>query len=533
MGAKRLFLNGCVITGDTGFTLAEALLIDGNRIVLTGTAADCRAAAGAGAEIVDLQGGCVLPGFIDCHSHLLDYGDSLESVDLLDTRSFEQIVARVAEKVRTTPRGEWIYGRGWNPTMWDDPAYPDHAALSAISPDNPVVLGRSDGHAAIANAAAMAAAGIDATTPDPADGQILRRADGSPTGTFVEGALMLVKSHIPPLTPAQRRRMMRTAACKLHGFGVTGIHDAIEKAEYIDDFLTLAAEGALGLRVAGMLLDTGEADLAAHLARFAGIDDPTGFFTLRCFRLLADGGLGAQGAALFEPYADRPDHAGFLMIGRERIEQAAEAALAIGWHLCTHAIGDRAVAYVLDAYEAVLARHPGRDHRFKLEHASLIGDGDFARIGRLGVIPSVQPAHVVADLPWIEKRLGNERIGRVFAFRRMLDQGAILAMGSDFPVESADPLWGFYCGLTRATADGLPSGGWMPGEKLDRAALVHGYGHRAALAGFQEQMIGTLAPGKRADLAVIDRDILTVEPEALLSARVTHTFVDGELVAGG
>lgn len=530
---KRLFLNGCVIAGGAGFTLADALLIDGNRIAMLGSVSDCRAAAGGSVAEIDLQGGCVLPGFIDSHAHLLDYGEALESVDLRETRSFDAIVDKVAKTVRITPGGEWIYGRGWNPTLWDDPGYPDHARLSAVSPDNPVVLGRSDGHAVIANAAAMAAAGIDAATPDPADGQILRQADGTPTGTFVEGALLLVKSHIPALNAAQRRRMMQTATRALHSFGITAIHDAIEKTEYVDDFLALAADGKLHLRIAGMLLDTGEADLDAYIARFAKIEDRSGFFMLRCLRLLADGGLGAQGAALVEPYADRSDHAGFLMVDRARIEAAGEAALAHGWQLCTHAIGDRAVAHVLDAYEAVLARHPGRDHRFKLEHASLIAESDFARIGRLGVIASVQPAHVAADLPWIEQRLGAGRISRVFAFRRMLDAGVRLAMGSDFPVESANPLWGFYCGLTRATAEGRPAGGWMPDQKLDHASLVRGYGDWAAYAGFQERMIGTLAPGMRADLAVVDRNILTVEPEALIEARVTHTYVDGVLVAGG
>jgi predicted amidohydrolase YtcJ len=400
------------------------------------------------------------------------------------------------------------------------------------------VLTRVDGHAVLANGLALAAAGVDRRTPDPEGGEILRDAAGEPTGVLIDNATLLVENVAPAPGREDLRRLLTTATRRCLSLGLTGVHDAglgypsddeRARAGYPtwDVMREMADAGELGLRVYGMV---GGQPLPpeAYLRREPEIGRAGGMLTVRTVKLYADGALGSRGAALLEDYADRPGHRGLLLTDPARIEETVRQAVDAGYQVGVHAIGDRANRVVLDVYERILAEHPGEDLRLRIEHAQVIAPGDIPRFAALGVIPAMQPTHATSDMYWAEKRLGRKRLAGAYAWRSLLDAGVShLPLGSDFPVESANPFWGWYAAVTRQDAEGQPAGGWMPGQRLDREEALQGFTLDAAYAAFQEDDLGSLSPGKLADFLVLDRDPLTVPAAELRHTRVLETWVGG------
>jgi predicted amidohydrolase YtcJ len=487
---------------------------------------------------VDLSGRVVIPGLIDSHAHLLNLGEFLEQVDLVGTRSYDEVLERVARRVASSDPGTWIFGRGWDQNDWEAREFPERPALDALSPRNPVVLTRVDGHAVLVNGPALAAAGIDRNTPEPEGGEILRDAAGEPTGILVDNATLLVENVAPAPGPEDLRRMLAAATRHCLALGLTGVHDAGlgyaaddegARAGYPtwDVMREMADSGELGLRVYGML---GGQPLPpeAYLRRPPEIGRADGMLTVRTVKLYADGALGSRGAALLEDYTDRPGHRGLLLTDPARIEETVRQAVDAGYQVGVHAIGDRANRVVLDVYERVLAEHPGEDLRLRIEHAQVIAPADIPRFAALGVIPAMQPTHATSDMYWAEERLGRERLAGAYAWRSLLDAGVPhLPLGSDFPVESANPFWGWYAAVTRQDAEGQPPGGWLPGQRLGREEALRGFTLDAAYAAFQEDDLGSLSPGKLADFLVLDRDPLTVPAGELRDTRVLETWVGG------
>jgi hypothetical protein len=514
--------------------VAAALAVRGGRIVALGSERDIRRLAGGATRVHVFPSATILPGLVDCHVHLASLGRSLREVDLIGTRSWDEVVARVRERSAGTPHGDWITGGGWDQNDWPVPAFPDHAALSSAVPDHPVLLRRVDGHAAIANAAALALAGVEASTPDPHGGRIERRPDGAPTGVLVDAAVALVSRHLPPPAAGERRDRLRLALAHCVAAGLTGVHDAGAGGKDVEDARALLAAGELPLRLYSMWDGTPDPDgttaaAALHAAGPQGFD-PTGRLALRTVKLMVDGALGSRGAALLAPYADAPDQVGLPQYTTEQFYELARPLHAAGFQLATHCIGDAANRLVLDVYERLLRELPRPDARHRIEHAQVIDAADLPRFAALGVLASMQPTHCTSDMPWAPVRLGPERLRGAYAWRSLRATGALLPLGSDAPVETVNPLAGIYAAVTRQDARGHPASGWVPEERLTASEAVRGFTAWAAYASFTEQDLGTLEPGKLADLVVLDRDVLRVAPPEILAVQVLATVVGGEIV---
>ncbi|MFI0418901.1 amidohydrolase [Spongiactinospora sp. 9N601] len=471
--------------------------VRGERVVAVGDERECRAAV-PGAEAIDAAGGSVLPGLIDCHAHLLNLGETHADLDLRGLDDLGRIAGLVAERARRLPPGTWILGRGWSGEQ-----RPDRDPLSHLVTDHPVLLNRFDGHGALANAAALRLAGIGPDAADPPDGRILRDATGAPTGVLVEGAARPVREAVPVKDAARRRALLRAGAADCLALGLTGLHDATEEIDWIADYAALDG----GPRVFGMLGAPEEGDLAEFAAEHLFTGDAT--LSMRRLRMIFDGGLGARGALLSEPYHDEPDGRGFQLLSAERVAEAGRAVRRLGFSLVVHAIGDLANRLVLDAFEQV-----GADG-FMIEHASVQSAADRARMAGLGVIASVQPVHVRDDAAWIADRLGPARLRDAYAFRDMLDRGVVLACGSDFPVASPDPFLGICTAITT--------------RSLTRAEALYGYTRWAARAAGMEGELGSIRPGGLADLVILDRDVMSVPADEVADTKVRHTLVGGAI----
>ncbi len=504
----------------------------GNRIVAVGANADVAALVGPRTRVLDLGGRTVVPGFDDSHAHLLGIGFARLDVDLVGTRSYAEMVDRVAAAAKTRKPGEWVRGRGWHEGKWDAPApgavrgFPTHAALSAVSPDNPVVLERADGHAVLANARAMALKGITRATPPPAGGEIIRDAAGDPTGVFVDNAEGLVEA--PEHTPDEVRRALELAMDECLAKGVTSLTDAGAGPDVLALYREAAAAGKLRTRLYVM---------AAGLPTMRALGRPEiglggGLLTVRAVKLYADGALGSRGAALLEPYADDPGNTGLLVTPPGEILEAARFALAHGFQVGTHAIGDRANRVVLDAYEKAFAEHPEvKDPRFRIEHAQILDAADIPRFGKLGVLAAMQGIHCPSDRPWAPKRLGDARVAEgAYAWRKLLASGARILNGTDAPVEDVSPIQNFHATVTRQDANGQPSGGFDPDQKLTRAEALRTMTLDAAYGSFAEKEKGSIETGKLADLVVLSQDILVAPDDALMKTEVLATIVDGRLL---
>lgn len=539
VGASGLLLisGGTIITLDDSRPEVEAMLVREGRISAMGSLEQVLGEPGASeAERLDLNGEVLYPGFVDGHAHLAGIGMNRMQVDLMGTASFQAVITRVENFVRDNPpaEGKWIVGRGWDQNDWPDKRFPRHELLSRAFPNTPVVLSRVDGHALLANRAAMELAGIDASTPDPEGGAIVRDQDGRPTGVFIDNAESLVMASMPATDVVELEQAVRLAAQALQEAGIVAIHDAGIDLQVYEICQRLAAEGELGIRVYGMVPGSSQAQLDAWIERGPAID-PSGQVTVRAIKMYADGALGSRGAALLADYSDDAGNQGLLVTPAERVQEVAERALEAGFQVCTHAIGDRANRLVLDAYEAAFDAHRSRggnpgDHRFRVEHAQVLSPEDIPRFRQLGVIPSMQTQHQTSDGPWAEERLGPARVRGAYAWRSLLDTGVIICGGSDAPVERLEPIASFRAAVTRTDAKGMPRGGWYREEAMSRReALLH-LTAWPAYAAFQEASTGVLRPGVRADFTVLDSDLRALPEPELDDARVMATIFAGEVV---
>ncbi|MEM9066727.1 MAG: amidohydrolase [Planctomycetota bacterium] len=541
LSAQEINDNGIVVYhGALFYTLndqlptARAIAVSGDgEILAVGNRASVARVVGRGRPQIDLGGNIVFPGFIDAHGHLAGLGSlRLGVIDLSGAESFEEVIELVSERTRETPRGKWILGRGWDNEGWPDRSMPEHDALSEATPDHPVYLARVDGHAALANKAAMELAEISTATESPPGGEVLKRA-GVPTGVFVDNAESLITRHIPAGAAGSFEDLVLAAQETCFASGMTGMHDMGVSSLEAERYRQLEADGKLKLRVHGFL--HGNEAMRYFEENPIHIGDR---FSLRGTKLYMDGAMGSRGAWLLEPYADRPTdnegrpYTGLNVSEVEFIEAVAEHAFERGYQVAAHAIGDRANREVLDSFEIAMRRADamGTDHRFRVEHAQLLAESDIPRFARLGVLPSMQQRHATSDMRWVEDRVGPERALGAYAWRSLILNGAIVPGGSDFPVEPHEPLRTFYAAVTRQNERSQPEGGWMPEQRMTREQALKSLTSWAAYAAFWEDRVGMLKPGMRADFVVLDRDIMTVPADEILITRVLRTVVDGETV---
>jgi predicted amidohydrolase YtcJ len=500
-----------------------SLAVRGGRIVYLGSDAGAAPLRGPRTRVIDLAGRTVTPGLIDAHSHLVGLGQALSEVDLTAVPTYDEVIRRVREAASHVPAGTWVYGRGWDQNRWPGKAFPTHEALTAAVPGHPVWLTRVDGHAALVNAAAMKILGIDDATKDPSGGRFLRDAAGHPSGVLVDNA-MDVRERLPAAPAAEVQRWLSAAARHCLAFGLTAVTDMGVGQGDVDAYQALHKAGQLPLRAALFLTDNREL-LDRWLQRGPEID-PDARVTIRGVKLYADGALGSRGAALLEPYSDDPTNMGLLVTPGDHLEDVSRRAAAAGFQVGIHAIGDRGSLVALDAMEKALGG-PRPEARFRLEHTQIVRVQDLERMAKLGIIASMQPTHATSDMPWAEERIGARRLERAYAWRKVLNDGGRLALGSDFPVESADPRLGLYAAVTRQDLQGKPAGGWLPCERLTREEALRGFTLDAAWSLFLDQEVGSLETGKRADLVVFARDIMTVPEAEIPKVDVDMTLVDG------
>jgi hypothetical protein len=517
-----------VRTVDSDRPLARAFAVREGRFVAVGEAEDVEPFVGPATKVVDFADAAIVPGLIDAHVHLAGLGEALEEVDLVGTRSFEEVIERVVARAAATPKGEWIEGRGWDQNDWEDRRLPDHRALSKAVPDHPVWLSRVDGHAALANAAAMREAKVDASTSEPRGGRIHRLEGGEPSGVFVDAAMGLVGRAAPRSSKDRLRRSILRAQGECLRVGLTGVHDAGVGEETLAVYQELADSGELLLRVYAMIAGGSVPPERWSALREVG---RKGVLTVRSIKLVADGALGSRGAALEEDYADEPGNRGLLLLEPDRLESLAREALARDIQVCVHAIGDRGNRVVLDAFEKAWGGKPRPDLRWRIEHAQVLSPRDLDRVPRLGVIASMQPTHATSDGPWAPDRVGPERMRGAYAWRTLLYAGCRIAAGSDFPVESHDPRKGLFAAIAREEEKGnrvFDRAQAMTPEEALRAFTLE-----AAYAAFEEGEKGSIEVGKWADFVVFEKDPLALPPREIVGVRVLATFVGGERASGG
>ncbi|AHG89988.1 Amidohydrolase 3 [Gemmatirosa kalamazoonensis] len=527
--ADLVVTNARIYTVDGARPVAAAMAVRDGRVLFVGDERGALALKGGATRVVDLQGHTVLPGLVDAHGHLLGLGLALRNVDLVGTTSYDEVVQRVAARAREAPAGSWIVGRGWDQNDWGDTRFPTHEALSRAVPDHPVVLERVDGHAVLANAAAMRAAAVTARTRDPEGGRLERDASGAPTGVFVDNAMAIIDRVVPQPSREEQRAALKGAIAEAHRWGLVGVHDPGEPRAVIELMEDMAAKGELDLRTYVMIADDSAA-LAYYFARGPRVALNDGRLWERAVKLYADGALGSRGAALLEPYADDPKNSGLLVSAPAHIQDVATRALKAGFQVNTHAIGDRGNRLVLDAYEKALAAVPVADHRFRIEHAQILNHDDIPRFAALGVIPSMQASHQTSDMYWAANRLGAARLLGAYAWRSLLDAGSVVPNGSDFPVEQVNPLISFHAAVSRQDARNWPAGGWLPEQRMTRGEALKSMTLWPAFAAFQERDMGSLTPGKYADFVVLDRDIMRVPDDQILGTRVLSTWMGGRVV---
>lgn len=511
--------------------LATAIAVTGDRIVYVGDDTGVAKFRGEKTRTVDLAGKTVLPGLVDAHGHLANLGRSLEEVQLVGSTSRADVAARVREAQARIPAGEWIHGRGWDQNDWDRAAFPTWRDLTGTEA-NPVYLDRVDGHAVWLNRTALDACGITRATPDPRGGRIERDANGEPTGVLVDEAEKLLDGHVPVPDQADLDRQLARAIAECNRFGLTGVHDAGTDPDVLASLRRIGERGALTMNIYCML----DSDVPAFVRAFFASGPSTEFegrLVVRAVKLRADGALGSRGAALLRPYSDDPNNEGLLVDPPDSLLAWTRDALRAGFQVATHAIGDRGNRETLDAYQRALAEVPSPGARLRIEHVQVVDLADLSRFASMGVIASMQPTHATSDMPWAETRVGKERLAGAYAWRTLLDSGATLVFGSDFPVEAVDPLWGIYSAVTRADHEGNPIGGWMLEQSLTVDEAVRAFTLGAAFAAFDERDAGTIDVGKRADFSVFDNDITAISPYEILRTRCAMTIVRGAVVYEG
>jgi predicted amidohydrolase YtcJ len=540
--ADLVLLGGKVVTVDPKRPTAEALAVRGDRIVAVGSDKEIGAMVGDATRVIRLQGRLAMPGFIEGHGHFVGLGQAKMMLDLSKAKSWDEIVKQVEAAVRAATPGDWIVGRGWHQEKWDrkpEPhvnGYPTHDALSRVSPKNPVLLTHASGHMNFANAEAMRLAGVDASTQAPRGGEILRDKDGKPVGVFRETAQGLVtraRAAAQRNLTAEQRRQNLLKAIELAGEeclakGITSFQDAGSSFETIDVFRKLADEGKLKVRLWVMVRDDNER-MARRLADYRVIGHGSNHLTVRAIKRSIDGALGPHGAWLLEPYDDLPASTGLNTSSVESIRETARLALAHDYQLCVHAIGDRANRETLNLFEEAFKSAPNKEgRRWRVEHAQHLHPADIPRFAKLGVIASMQGVHCTSDAVYVLQRLGLRRAEEgAYVWRSLLDSGAVVTNGTDAPVEDVDALASYYASVTRK----LPSGtAFFPKQCMTREEALRSYTRDGAYAAFEEDLKGTLTPGKLADIVVLSRDILTCPEAELLKTKVVYTIVGGKVL---
>jgi predicted amidohydrolase YtcJ len=538
--ADLVLRNGKIVTVDTDRPSAQALAVKGDLIVALGTDQEIDKYVSDTTKVIDLAGKLAIPGFIDSHLHFMGVGEQKLQLDLTKARNWDDIVVMVAEAARTTPPGQPIRGRGWHQEKWDTvpspnvEGFPLHAELSKVSPNNPVYLTHASGHATIANAKAMELAGITKKTPDPEGGNIVRDAQGNPIGVFRENAAGLLRAGRSgaPMTPeqqeAQARKVIDLAAQECLSKGITSVHDAGVGFRTVDLYKKIADEKKLPVRIY-VMVNAGNNELAAQLPKYKMIAASDKHVTVRAIKRLIDGALGSRTAWLLEPYADLATSTGVETTPVNELAETARLAVQHGFQLCTHAIGDRANRETLNVYEAAFkAPPPKQDMRWRIEHAQHINAADIPRFGQLGIVAAMQGIHATSDGPYVLARLGAARAEEgAYVWQKLMKTGAVIANGTDAPVEAVDTIPGFYALVTRKMKDGRPFYG---DQKMNREDALRAYTLNGAYAAFEEQIKGSLTPGKLADITVLSRDIMTIPEDEIPKAEVLYTIVGGQVL---
>jgi predicted amidohydrolase YtcJ len=519
--ADYILTNGRIYTVDSSFTVSEAMAVGQGRVLATGTSEDIRGRY-ASDSLVDLQGQAVYPGFIDAHCHFYRYGLGLQYADLTGTRSWPEALERLQQHYTRYPESAWLLGRGWDQNNWPGKEFPTRDDLDRRFPDVPVFITRIDGHAALANGKALQLAGITANTKVTGGKILVQR--GKPTGLLIDNATGLVSRRIPAPDRTQQIRALQEAEKRTLAVGLTSVADAGLDLETVQLLDSLLETGALRTRVYAMLNPSDEN--MAHFFSAGPLRKER--LTVTSFKIYSDGALGSRGALLLDPYSDDPHNHGLLLSQPVYFEDIARKLYENGFQMNTHCIGDSANRLVMDTYARILGE--GNDRRWRIEHAQVVTSADQPKYGRYRIIPSVQPTHATSDMYWAGERLGPERISTAYAYQDLLKQAGLLALGSDFPVEDINPLYGFYAAIARQDDKQWPEGGFQPENKLSREQALRGMTIWAAYANFEEKEKGSLEAGKWADFVVLDRDIMQVEPLQTRSARVVHTVIAGTKV---
>jgi predicted amidohydrolase YtcJ len=510
-------------TLDPAQPLVEALAVRNGLLLAVGTKAEVLQAAGPDARHLDLGSATIVPGLHDAHGHLAALGGSLVTVDLMDATSEEDAVRRLQRAPSTSFQGDWLTGRGWNETRWPTKAKPTRKLLDAAFPHTPVAVVRVDHHALWVNTEALRRAGITAQTPDPHGGRIERDASGEPTGVLVDHATELLERHMPPLTDEQLHARLETAFRRCAAAGLTAVHDAGMDTRTFQTLQAWDALGRLPLRVYAMAAGMSEPEAYLEKGTFRG-----NRLHMLAVKLLMDGALGSRGAAMHEPYADAPGETGLLLLTPEELERRTRAFMERGFQVAVHAIGDRANTLVIDTLARVQEETGTKALRHRVEHAQLLRPEDIGKLGASGLVASYQPTHCTSDMPWAEERLGKARLTGAYAWQSARRAGAVLALGSDFPIERPEVIPGLYAARTRQDAKGWPEGGWYPEERLTGEQALEGFTTGAAWASHAEDRRGRLQAGLDADFVALSEDPVDGPPEKLRDARILLTVVGGD-----
>lgn len=540
--ADLVLMNGKIVTVDEAKPEAQALAVRGDTILAVGSDKEIKPYIAETTKVLDLEGKLAIPGFIDAHGHFTSLGQSKMRLDFMHVNDWDEIVAMVEEAVKKAQPGEWILGRGWHQEKWDKTPEPNidglpfHHDLSKVSPDNPVLLSHASGHSSFANAKAMELAGITKDTPNPEGGEIVKDSDGNPIGAFRETAQGLLREALssfqekrtPEQIEAERRRVIELADKECLSNGVTSFHDAGSSFETIELFKEFVENGKLGIRLYVMIRESNE-HLKERLSNYRIIGMGDNHLTVRAIKSAIDGALGAHGAWLLEPYIDLPTSVGLNTTPINELKETAQIAVENDFQLCIHAIGDRGNRETLNIYEEALKAHPEKkDLRWRIEHSQHLHPEDIPRFGQLGVMASMQGIHCTSDGPWVIKRLGEKRAEEgAYVWQKLMKSGAIICNGTDAPVEDVDPIACFYATVARKLKDGMV---FYPDQRMNREEALRSYTLNCAYAAFQEDILGSLTPGKLADITVLSKDIMTVPEDEILDTEVLYTIVGGKVL---
>ncbi|MDP8208933.1 MAG: amidohydrolase [Candidatus Electryonea clarkiae] len=532
VAADKVLYGGKIYTMNPGQPTVEAVACKDGKIIYAGGMDGLSKFRSDKTGEIDLKGATVFPGFIDVHLRLEDVGRSTMQLNLEGTKSKEEIYKLVISRaielrkdLESEEKDIWVTGSGWDQNDWENQEFPSFADLPSV---NPVILMRIDGQTAWLNERALRIAEIGKSTPDPPGGKILRDKYGYPNGILLNSAVKLVESRIPEYSEEQRKLWLTKGMEQCLELGLTGIHNFGVDPDEFALLQEMNRQKELTLRIYPVLECKYRSWIAENIKN-GPYGEPWDFLRLRAVKMFVDGPMGSRAAALFEPYNDEPGHCGLIEANEDTLLRHVKRSLEAGFQVCAYAVGDRGSKLALDIYEKVLSQVPVEDHRLRLEHAQLLAEKDFARIGKMNVIPTIFPSQATSDMYWAEDRLGKDRIKRAYAWRTILSNTEHYACGSEAPVESPNPLWSIYAAVTRQDHKGWPEGGWYAEQKMTREEVIKGYTIEAAYAEFAEKYKGSIETGKLADFTILDKDIFEIESAELLQTQVKYTIIAGKI----